>query len=118
MSQNQSISNTSPNERRSLSNTRVTSTTAAAAASTIQKPRKDATVKELSSETLMIGGLVRRPQSVMRRNTSALSKEYHMRHTRHIQGATKQHDRLQQSWMGPASSEQEVKSRLKANNGR
>ena len=41
--------------------------------------------KGLSTETLVIGGLVKRPTSVVK-NNSALSKEYHQRHTRHIRG--------------------------------
>ena len=40
--------------------------------------------KELSQETLMIGGLVKRPTTSMLRK--AASKEYHNRHTRHIRG--------------------------------
>lgn len=41
--------------------------------------------KELSQETLVIGGLIKRP-STIQRNKSALSREYHQRHTRHIRG--------------------------------
>lgn len=41
--------------------------------------------KDLANETLVIGGLVKRPTSVSK-NRSALSKEYHSRHTRHIRG--------------------------------
>ena len=39
----------------------------------------------MSNETLVIGGLVKRPTSVVKKN-SAQSKEYHQRHTRHIRG--------------------------------
>ena len=42
--------------------------------------------KELSQETLVIGGLVKQKSTSMIRNKSALSKEYHQRHTRHIRG--------------------------------
>ena len=46
---------------------------------------KKARDKGLSTETLVIGGLIKRPTSVVKKN-SALSKEYHQRHTRHIRG--------------------------------
>ena len=46
----------------------------------------------MSHGTLIIGGLVKRPSTVVR-GQSAMSKEYHKRHTRHIRGVSAVHEK-------------------------